>query len=141
MHAQKLILVVDRREESLILFHQILRRHGYDVVLAASPEEALEQSRRHRPDLILMDPGVAGDAAAALAGRLREDAHAGAVPIAALSAEATGLERSLREAGFCAVVPRRTTLRRLLESVRRCLEGSVGRVAWQGVPDPARAPA
>lgn len=127
MSQMKLILVADGREESLILFHQVLTRSGYDVVLAATPEEALAQARRHRPDLILADPDLADGGGAELARRLREDPEGSGAPIVAIS-ETGGPDRALREAGFCGAVARRIPLRALLDAIRRCLDGTAP--AW-----------
>lgn len=130
MSQQKLILVVDSREESLILFHQVLHRSGYDVVLAASAREGLDQARRHHPDLILMDPALASDEGAALVGELRSDPATERIPIAALAAASPQLDHALRAAGFCGVVSNRSPLRTLLGAVRHCLEATGG--AWPG---------
>jgi CheY-like chemotaxis protein len=124
MTRNDVILVVDGREQGLILFHQILRSHGYDVVLAASADEGLAQARRHRPDLVLMDPELSGGDGVSLTQRLREDPLTAATPLAALATEDRLLDGSLREAGFCAVVARRLPLRALLDAVRGCLDAS-----------------
>lgn len=132
MSQQKLILVAAGREESLILFHQVLTRSGYDVVLAATAEEGLAQARRHRPDLVLVEPGLAGEDGVGLARALKLDADTAGAPIVALS-EADGLDRALREAGFCGAVAQRLPLPALLAAIRRCLEAAG--------PDPAPCPA
>lgn len=124
MSRTDVILVVDGREQGLILFHQILRHHGYDVVLAATADEALAQARKHRPALVLMDPELSVADGVPLARRLREDPLTGATALAALATDARVLDGPLREAGFCAVVATRLPLRVLLDAVRACLDGS-----------------
>ncbi len=49
------ILVVDDEKDftQLVAFH--LRRNGYEALRAHDGEEALDQARRHLPDLILLD--------------------------------------------------------------------------------------
>lgn len=133
IHPQKLILVAASREETLILFHQVLGRAGYDVVLAATAEEALAQARRHRPDLILVEPDLAGGEARELALRLKADPDTARVPLAAIS-EGAEPEHALREAGFCGAVAQRDPLRALLEAVRRCLDGAAGAGPWRDLP-------
>lgn len=123
MSRNDVILVVDGREQGLILFHQILRHHGYDVVLAATADEAMAQARRHHPDLVLMDPELSVADGAPLSRRLREDPLTGATPLAAL-APGRVLDGPLLDAGFCAVVSTRLPLRALLDAVRACLDGS-----------------
>jgi twitching motility two-component system response regulator PilH len=60
---KKRILVVDDSEELRELFRVVLAEAGYDVITAASGEEAFEKTRASRPDLILLDlimPGMDG---------------------------------------------------------------------------------
>jgi len=128
MAKKKLILVADQREDSLILFHQVLRRFGYDVVLASSAQETLDQARRHRPDLVLLDLGMAA------ARLLRSDPTTSRTPLIAVSAEAEPADDGLRAEGFCGVVTRQTKLDALLSAVRACLGG-----AETGLPAAARA--
>jgi two-component system response regulator AtoC len=57
------ILVVD--DEHLIRWslEQNLKKQGYEVVTAGSGEDALQMSREHQPDLVLLDiqlPGISG---------------------------------------------------------------------------------
>jgi DNA-binding response OmpR family regulator len=49
------ILVVDDEPNIREVVGQYLRRDGYEVVVAADGEEALEQYRRSRPDLVVLD--------------------------------------------------------------------------------------
>jgi signal transduction histidine kinase len=63
MTNQDTILVVDDNPVQLKLALHFLRRTGYDVLIATSGEEALEQVGDVRPDLILLDvlmPGIDG---------------------------------------------------------------------------------
>jgi two-component system sensor histidine kinase/response regulator len=63
MTNQDTILVVDDNPVQSKLALHFLRRTGYDVLIATSGEEALEQVRDIRPDLILLDvlmPGIDG---------------------------------------------------------------------------------
>jgi two-component system KDP operon response regulator KdpE len=49
------VLVVDDEPEITRALRSILTAHGFEPVLAASAEEGLEQIRRRRPDLLLLD--------------------------------------------------------------------------------------
>lgn len=52
---QKCILVVDDDEMNLSRTRIILRKDGYDVLLATSGMEALHMLKRHHVDLVLLD--------------------------------------------------------------------------------------
>lgn len=82
------ILVVDDEPDMLSLLRLILQRGGWQVVTAASGEEALQLADRYLPDLILLDimmPGLNGHEVCA---RLRRDARFKQTPILALTAQA-----------------------------------------------------
>ncbi len=58
-----LILVVDDNEDMRSMLAQLLKRAGYQVVLAEDGQTSLTQSKYYRPDLILMDlslPDISG---------------------------------------------------------------------------------
>lgn len=57
------ILVIDDEQSIRDLLNTLLRRKGYDVVLAESGRKGLELFRRERPDVIVLDlkmPGMDG---------------------------------------------------------------------------------
>ena len=59
----KTVLVADDEASIQTLYKVELGREGYDVVLAASAMEAIQQSRTCNPDLVIMDihmPGMDG---------------------------------------------------------------------------------
>ena len=63
----KKILIVDDEEDILISLSNILRRANYEVISAASGQEALKLAREKLPDLIIMDiviPDIDGGAVA-----------------------------------------------------------------------------
>lgn len=51
----KRILVVEDSPAYLQLMRQALESRGYTILTAGDGEQALEQARLHRPDLILLD--------------------------------------------------------------------------------------
>ena len=57
------ILVIDDEQSIRDLLDTLLRRKGYDVVLAESGQKGLEIFRRERPDVLVLDlkmPGMDG---------------------------------------------------------------------------------
>ena len=60
----KSVLIVEDNELNMKLFNDLLEAHGFATLKTASGNEALELTRLHRPDLILMDiqlPEVSGE--------------------------------------------------------------------------------
>src|SRR5438046_9030325 len=61
--AIKRIMVGDDSATELAFMEGLLKKRGYEVVLVDSGEQAIERSKRDKPDLILMDvvmPGLNG---------------------------------------------------------------------------------
>jgi acetylornithine deacetylase len=57
------VLVVDDEENLRLVLRTLLRKHGYEVEVAASAEEALALMDRYGPDFVLADvrmPGISG---------------------------------------------------------------------------------
>lgn len=80
-----MVLVVDDEPKIRDVVGEYLRRDGYVVRTASTGAEALELTRLHRPDLILLDMGLPDADGMDLARALR--AHA-AIPIVFLTARA-----------------------------------------------------
>lgn len=129
----KLLLVVDDYEDNRVVFSAILSHHRYNVSLATNGVEAVDQARRHAPDLILMDlqmPVLDGWEATRL---LKEDPSTSSIPVIAVTAEDHPLPR-LKEAGFCSYVRKPILPQDLVEAVRLCLEGVSPAKLWVDLP-------
>ena len=74
MPQKPLILVVDDDAPILILMKSLLREFGYDAATAASGEQALEEARRQRPSLVLLDKNMPGMSGQDVLHALRNDA-------------------------------------------------------------------
>jgi two-component system phosphate regulon response regulator PhoB len=86
MSARPLILVVDDDAPILTLMRNLLREFGFETVTAASGPAAVEELKRRRPDLVLLDrnmPGMSGEETLEL---LRQE-NAGELPILMLTGE------------------------------------------------------
>ncbi len=75
---------MDNRE----LLVKVLSRHGYEVVEAASGEEALDLAPRVRPDLVLMDISLEGMDGLEATRRLKAMPGLSRVPVVAITAYA-----------------------------------------------------
>ena len=85
MAEQRAILVAEGLNDSRMMMKWALEQHGYQVLEAATGEEAIEVAQREQPDLILMDlhlPELDGLEATR---RIREIAALQDVPIVATS--------------------------------------------------------
>ena len=152
MNHSKQVLVVDDSRVSRLMSHQfILSKHAdWQVIEAATGEEALEKVKTVSPVLILLDvnmPGMGG-MEALHAMRLMTRAS-GRLPIAMLSADVTPeAKREALEAGFDAFLPKPIEALRLLEEARvlsalkpeeqRRVEGQASRPPRRGCRKPPR---
>ncbi len=75
------ILVVDDNEHNLSLIRVILRRHGYEPLLARSGEEALRQVLQDPPDLMILDVMMPGVDGIEVCRRLKDDDETRLIPI------------------------------------------------------------
>jgi two-component system alkaline phosphatase synthesis response regulator PhoP len=85
--AKESILVVDDEEDILELVKYNLAREGYQVVCAATGEDAIAKAKRKLPDLILLDlmlPGIDGLEVCKL---LKKDSKTEHIPIIMLTAK------------------------------------------------------
>jgi CheY-like chemotaxis protein len=119
------VLVVDDEMDHAEIVAALLHRHGYEVALATSGQDALELSRMLRPDLILLDvymPAVDGFSTAQA---LQRNPDTRDVPIVFLTAcgEASTFLRAL-ETGVIEYLPKPFHVSELLACVERTLGGT-----------------
>ena len=90
---KKKILVVDDEDDILQFLELVLREKGYEVVTAASGQEALTRAQIEKPDLVLLDimmPQMDGWEVLKL---LRVDEGTSDIPVAMLSARTEAKDR------------------------------------------------
>ena len=95
------ILLVEDDELNRDSLRRLLRRRGYDILLAVDGDEALAAARAESPDVILMDmrlPGIDGWEATR---RLKADPATRGLPIIALTAHAMAGDRAEALAAGC----------------------------------------
>ncbi len=81
------ILIIDDQEQNLQLIGTVLSMTGYQVIRAASGEEAFERLAASTPDLILLDMLMPGMNGMEVCCKLQENACWADIPIIFLSAE------------------------------------------------------
>lgn len=120
---QKTILIVEDNELNMKLFSDLLEAHGYKTLQTRSGKEALELTRLHRPDLILMDiqlPEVSGLEVTQWIKRDEELRH---IPVIAITAFAMkGDEERILAGGCEAYMSKPISILKFLETVRRFLD-------------------
>ena len=87
MNEPTTILVVDDDAPILALMKNLLREFGFKAITASTGEEAINEARRNRPALVLLDknmPEMSGDEVIRL---LRAEPGLAPVPILILSGE------------------------------------------------------
>jgi two-component system cell cycle response regulator DivK len=121
------ILYVEDNEDNVYMLVRRLRRHGFEVVVAADGAQGVEAARRERPDLVLMDLGLPVLDGWEATRRLKEAVETRAIPVVALSAHAMAGERERAlEAGCDDYDTKPVDLERLLAKIRAQLDRSAG---------------
>ncbi len=95
------ILIVEDDDLNRDSLRRLLRRRGFEIVLAVDGTEGVAVARAEMPDLILMDmslPGIDGWEATR---RLKGDPETRAIPIIALTAHAMASDRDKALAAGC----------------------------------------
>lgn len=124
--AGKLILIVEDNELNMRLLNDVLEAHGYAIIKTGSGEEAIELTRRERPDVVLMDiqlPDISGLEATR---RLKEDPATRNIPVIAVTAFAmSGDEKRIRDSGADAYVAKPIMLQPFLALLERYASGTI----------------
>jgi len=114
----KTVLVVDDSPLNRKLIRTILDLKKIRIIEAGDAEKALELTRLHRPDLILMDlqlPGMNGLEATEV---LKTDSETASIPIVILSAGSIPEDaRQMRQSGASGLILKPFSTRELLETV------------------------
>jgi CheY-like chemotaxis protein len=116
------ILIVEDNEVNAMILRSMLRKRGYDTMIASDGIEGVEMTDRHHPLLVLMDlqmPRLDGFAAAAEIRRQSGDKPT----IVAVTANAgTDVQDACEAAGFACVLAKPIVYDELIETVRRILD-------------------
>jgi CheY-like chemotaxis protein len=123
---RRLVLVADDITPNILLVSEVLSVTGFDIVTASDGVEAVEQARRHGPDLVIMDvlmPRMTGLDAIRV---LREDPQLATVPVVAVSASSFELDRRRAlEAGANEFLPKPLDFELLFQALGKLL-----RLTW-----------
>ena len=123
MSARK-ILVVEDNDMNMQLVEFLLEEGGYDIVKAASGEEALEITRNAAgaPDLILMDIHLPGMDGLSVVRAMKTDDRTRRIPILALTAHAMrGDKDRFLEAGCDGYISKPIDVKTFISSIEQYL--------------------
>ncbi len=127
MSGGSLILVVEDNEANQLLVQAVLELEGYQVELAGSAPEALDQLHASAPDLILMDVQLPGEDGLTLTRQLKADPATREIPVVALTAHAMAGDRELAlKAGCVGYIAKPIDTRTFGAEVRRYLVDAPG---------------
>jgi two-component system, cell cycle response regulator DivK len=117
------VLVVEDNDMNMQLVEYLLEEGGYQIVKAASGEEALSVARDGEPvDLILMDIHLPDMDGISVVREMKSDARTNAIPILALTAHAMRGDRDrFLEAGCDGYISKPIDVKTFLTSVRQYL--------------------
>lgn len=117
----KRILAVDDTPDNLFLIQTLLEEDGYEVDLADSGEDALEQVEIHLPDLILLDVMMPGIDGYEVIRRLRQNHRFCHIPILLITAQRKFNQANDRETGADDFIRKPIDLDELLDKIRTLL--------------------
>ena len=117
------VLVVEDNDMNMQLVEYLLEGGGYQIVKAASGEDALSIARAGEPvDLILMDIHLPGIDGLSVVREMKSDARTSGIPILALTAHAMRGDRDrFLEAGCDGYISKPIDVKTFLTSVRQFL--------------------
>ena len=119
----KTVLIVEDNELNLKLFTDLLRANGYLTVSTRDGRQAVEMTRRHRPDLILMDIQLPEISGLEITRILKDDPELQAIPVIAVTAFAMkGDEEKIREGGCEGYIAKPISVSSFLQTVSRFLD-------------------
>ena len=117
----KILLVEDEDLNRDMLGRRLIKK-GFEVVVAVNGQEALDKTREHPPDIILMDMSLPILDGWEATRRLKASAETAPIPVIALTAHAmSGDREKALEAGCDDYDTKPIELPRLLAKIKSCL--------------------
>ena len=119
------ILIADDEPNILISLEYLMKREGYEVVVARDGDEAMSAIRRERPALVLLDVMMPGKTGFEVCDLVRADATLAATKIVLLTAKGrdTDIAKGLA-IGATDYITKPFSTRDLAQRVRELLEGT-----------------
>ena len=121
----KKILIVEDNDLNLKLFRDLLEANGYETVETKEGLNALDLTKREKPDLILMDIQLPEISGLDVTRKIKSDPEVADIPIIAVTAFAMkDDEEKILRAGCEAYISKPISITNFLETVKQFLEAS-----------------
>lgn len=118
------ILIADDEPNIIISLEYLMKREGYEVVVARDGQEAIELALQHQPDLLLLDVMMPKKTGFEVCQELRADASCRDTPIVMLTAKGRDTDIAKGMAlGATAYMTKPFSTRELVDKVREVLGG------------------
>lgn len=115
----KTVLIVEDNELNMKLFRDLLEAHGFNTLQTKNGHEALDLTREHHPDLIILDIQLPEVSGLEVTRWIKEDESISNIPIVAVTAFAMkGDEEKIREGGCEAYMAKPISVSRFIETVK-----------------------
>jgi len=119
----KTILIVEDNELNMKLFNDLLEAHGYNTLQTRDGRDVMSLTRKHRPDLILMDIQLPEISGLEIAKMLKADDDLNMIPVVAVTAFAMkGDEQKIRNGGCDGYIAKPISVNNFLQTVANFLE-------------------
>jgi two-component system, cell cycle response regulator DivK len=115
--ASPLVLLVDDEAAILDVYGDVLTEAGFRVVFAINGQEAIDQARTHKPDVIVMDLKMPGLDGYATTRRLKADRRTRAIPVVAFTGDSHD-DKALA-AGCIAIIKKPCTADAFIDAIQR----------------------
>ena len=118
----KTVLIVEDNELNMKLFNDLLEAHGYQTLQTRNGVEAVELTRKHMPDLILMDIQLPEVSGLQVTQWIKDDEALRHIPVIAVTAFAMkGDEEKIRPGGCEAYLSKPISVVKFVETIRNYL--------------------
>jgi len=119
----KTVLIVEDNELNMKLFRDLLVANGYETLGTSHGVEALELTRQHHPDLILMDIQLPEVSGLEVTRWIKEDPDIADIPVVAVTAFAMkGDEEKILQGGCEAYLAKPISVGLFIETVKGFLD-------------------
>ena len=136
--AAKKVLVVEDNELNMKLFCDLLDAFGYETVQSRDGLRAVDLTREHRPDLIIMDIQLPEVSGLDLTRWIKDDASISDIPIMAVTAFAMRQdEQHVREAGCEAYMSKPIQMMPFINTVKQLTSPRGASPTGDAAPSPA----
>ncbi len=120
MTSERRVLLVEDDQDNFDLVRILLEHAGYSVFGAYTGQEALEMTRRERPDLVLMDLSLPIVDVWTAARELKLDPQTASIPLLALTAHTLpGDRQRALDAGFNGYISKPINVQRFNEELEK----------------------